>query len=83
MKDWYTELVSVMLLPFLVEWEEDFRLYYVTHDDFNWPNGQRAVSSAKMRASGNGPYNVSTAQNTEGTRHFLTFYGFQYFTGFS
>ena len=28
-----------------------------------WPNGQRAVSSAKMRASGNGPYNVSDAQN--------------------
>ena len=36
----------------------------------NWPNNQRAVSSAKERASGNGPYNVSAAQNTKGNKAF-------------
>ncbi len=39
--------------------------------------GQRCDFSAKKRAGGIAPYNVSIGQNTEKTRHFLPFYGFK------
>ena len=35
------------------------------------------TSTAKMRASGDGPYNVSAGQRTKELRHFLPFYGFK------
>ena len=55
---------------------------YVAIAQISWPAASGAISAhshkkrASKRASGIASYNLSVAQNTEGIRHSLPFYGF-------